>query len=338
MDPVLDPLDPGTLREHARAWTEQGLLSPDQVVGILDFEEAGGPGDGQRPDTVTVAAAGAAEPQLPPLAEVFVYLGLLFAAVGAVFVVSRFWSDLPWPARLAVGVAVAVLGLGVGRVLQRTEGAAFTRLAGVADLAGTGGVALTAGIAAVMLGGDDPGLIAMAAGAAGGLTGLALWRGTDRPLQVLSFAAGLVAVVMGLAGLLSIEPPGWAFTLVLVPVGAAIVALGTTERLRPPTTIVLLGGLSAVAGAFALTEVSLGIGGLAAMAVAGTMVAVGLRTKRLPVTVLATLVFLQALTMALGQYLRGAGVAVALLVAGFAIVVLAVRRISPRGGQAGLGG
>jgi hypothetical protein len=318
MAPVLEHPDTRWLESHAHAWVERGFVSHEQADEILRFEQVFAPSPGTP-----------AEARMPPLAELFVYLGLIFATVGATFVVTRFWDELPWAARLAIGMAVAVLGLTAGRLLRRVPEPAFTRLAGVADLAGTGGVALTAGVAAVMLGSDDPGVTALVAGPAAALAGLVLWRNTDRPLQLLSVVAGLAATIAGLGDVLSLDAPAWVFTLVLVPTGAAIVALAARQHLRPPTTAMLVGGVLAVGGAYALDDVSMGVGALAAMLVAGCLVAVGLRTKRTPVTVIATLLFLQSMTVALGQYLRGAGAALGLLVAGFVIVVVALRRIRP---------
>lgn len=320
MTSILHPDDRRWLEQHARRWVEAGLVDVDQAEAILRAEAA-------------EATEAPTTPALPALAELFVYLGLVFVAVGSTFVVTRFWDDLGGPLRLAIGAAVAVIGLVAGRALRRIGTPPFERLAGIAELAGTGGVALTAGIASALLEGSEE-VTTLVVGLGALAVAVPLWRNRDRPLQLLAVVAATGATVSGLIGVASVEPPVWLVGPALWATGAVVVALTLAERVRPATVALVVGGAGAVLGGLVLADVVRAVGFLVALVSAGAMVGIGIRTERTPVTVLAILAFLQVLLFTLTELVSGPVAALGLLVTGGAIVVVALRRVI-RPGPAG---
>lgn len=311
MTSILHPDDRRWLDQHVREWVDAGLLQPDQADAILRAEAA------DEPTT----------PGLPALAELFVYLGLVFVAVGSTFVVTRFWEDLGGPLRLAIGAAVAAIGLVGGRALRRVGTPPFDRLAGVAELAGTGGAALTAGIAAVLFDAGNE-VTTLAAGASALMVAVPLWWNRERPLQLLAVAASVAATTSGVMQVASIDdPPAAVVGPTTWVVGATVVVLALVDRLRPATVALLVGGGTAVSGGLVLTDVAEALGLLTGLGTAGVMVAVGLHSGRTPVTVLAVIAFLQLLAATLTALVAGPAAALALLVAGGGIVVVALRRV-----------
>lgn len=314
MTPVLDRASQRWLDEHAHRWASDGIVTPEQADAIVQFEHE--PAPSSTPTRVPVAA------------ELLVYLGSVLAAVGGAFVVVNSWDALGWAGRLAVGTAVAALGLVSGVALHRPGDPATERLAGFAWLAGAAGVALTVGVVAVELGSTRPSVTALAIGAVLAPLGLALWRNLERPLQLLTSIAGVVTFLVAARELVGARPAlgsaiGWLLA-------AGFVALSATDHVRPKPYALAFGSVLAMAAAASLTDVSMGVGLALGVATAAGIVAVGLGIHQVAMVVVGVIGFLQFLQGVIGQYVRGAAGGLVLLVGGIVVVVVAVRVISRR--------
>ena len=137
--------DPGSqLADAVHHWVEAGIVTPAQADAIFEFERA------QAVEPLQPAER--REGRLPLATELLSYLGIALVIMSGTFLVTRFWSDLHIGGRVAVGLVAAVVGLLGSTVVTRIGGRGACRLGSFLALCGTGGVALTVGLAAVALG------------------------------------------------------------------------------------------------------------------------------------------------------------------------------------------
>jgi hypothetical protein len=161
-----------SVEDHIRRWLAAGVLDTEAAGRIRAFESAG--------------ERGVQREERPGVLEVLVYLGVIVAGVGAVFLVGQNWDDLePW-ARISALAVPGGLALLAGWLLR---GSGETALERAGQAAWFVAVALAAGavlVAANELGGDDPG-------------------GGDSESRNALLAAGIVAVGLSL-GLWVVSP------------------------------------------------------------------------------------------------------------------------------------
>ncbi len=299
------------VRRHVHDWVEEGLVTPDEGEGIVRYE-AGGPATGSTTG-----------PGLGVAAEATAYVGSVLALLAGAFVMVNAWESVPVPARVLVGVVVAVLGLSGGQVVARVGDPGSLRLAGFLRAIGAAGAGFAVGVTTVESGAPDwvtgvaIGLVLLAIGGA-------LWRNLDRPLQMLTTVAGAVTVAVAIG--LTVEPPGWVIGAVTWIAGLAFGAAGLTERLRPPVLVACVGAVAVVLGAAGAYDLVGEAGVFAVVASAALVVVAGLASHVVPVLVIGVLALLQSTVQALATFVHGPVALLALLVVGITMVATVLRR------------
>jgi hypothetical protein len=301
-------------------WVEAGLLTPEQVEAVLEFERSRAPA---RPPA-----------RISPLTELLAYIGGVLLAVGAGLLVGQFWADLGTGGHLAVLAVAAVLTGVVGAVVGEAEPVTW-RLRGFLWSLSAVAAGSVAGLVVfeVLDGRGEP--VAFAAAATGGVVALGYWWLRDRPLQhVLTFVG--LAVSLGVAIAWS-GGNGLAVGATLWVLGCAWVALGWRQLVPPPRLGLLLGiVLTLVASAIVGSAVEwlapmLGLATATAWMVAG--VARADRLALVPAT-MGVFVFLPwTLGYFFGEALGAPAVTMASGALLLAVVLLLVRRGRGRGPQ-----
>jgi hypothetical protein len=315
MNVTLHPHDDRWLREHARQWADEGLLTTEQVEAILRSEE--------RRAAPGVAPAGAGR-GLPLAAELLSYLGIVLVVVSGVFVVRRFWHEAGWAGRLGVALAVAAVGLIAGTLVMRLGGRSSERLGGFLWLGGTAGVALTTGVLAVELGADDGAVVAFSVGLVVMAVSAVLWRNLDRPLQFLTAVGGFGVAAGTSFDLFGLRATPLEAGGVVCGIAVALAVLGLAGVVRPQLFVMAVASIGAITGALAMSSdhrIWLAL----ALTLAAAVVLIGLVTRLVPITVIGVIGFLQVLAAILGMYLKGTASALVILVLGITIVAIAVR-------------
>lgn len=300
------------LDDHAATWVERGLVSSEQVEAIRAFERT----------TAPVPA------RMSIVAELAVYLGSVLALMSGAVMVAESWDSLALAGRLAIGVAVAILGFVAGTRLVRVADAGARRLASFMWVVATGGVALVAGTLADAAEFDEPGWNLLVIGVPVLTIGAFSWRNLDRPLQVLTTAVGSGLTIGGIGELLA--APAWLGGIIIWLLALAVATLAVAQRLRPELYVLGVASIAAMIGALLLTDVSEVVGAAAATVTAAGIVLAGLTRHLTPILVIGVLAFLQSLQGLLMTTLNGTVGALAVAVVGLAIVVVVVVR-STRG-------
>jgi hypothetical protein len=299
-------------------WIEAGLLTTDQRAAILAFEAS--------------PAATAPRPprprRIPALAEALGYLGGMLAVSGLALIVIDAWPDLTTGGRLAVSGLAAVGLLTAGRLAPEHRDPALTRLRWFLWTAGTAAAALFVGVAVDASDRADV-TVALGAAATVAAVGGALWRGQDRPLQLLCFLGG-TAVTAG-ALVLEVASAGVA-GLAVWGVGAALVLLGLVRRrTSAPLLVGGVGAIAAVVGAGMAAAEWEGRGLLFLVATGLTLLGLAQaralrldRAEQIALGVVGGITLLQGLPATIGWFAEQAGVATGLITMAVGAGVLAV--------------
>jgi hypothetical protein len=320
--PVAAPaLAESSMPNELDRWVGAGLLTPEQRAAILAFEAP------PAPSTAAAAPPPARPRRIPALAEALGYLGGMLAVSGLALIVIDAWPDLATAGRLAVSGLAAVGLLIAGRLAPEHADPALTRLRWFLWFAGTAASALFVGVAMDALDRADV-TVALGAAATTAVVGGALWRGQDRPLQLLSFlggtavAAGTLALEVASAGVAGLAV--WA-------VGAAFVGVCLLRRSTAPLLFGGLGGVAALVGASMAASEWEGRGLLflvaTGLALLGLSQASALRLDRaehLVFGILGGVTLLQGLPATIGTYAEQAGVATGLVTMAAGAGVLAI--------------
>jgi hypothetical protein len=305
---------------HAGQWVDHGLVTSEQVEAIRDFEHH---------ETV--------ERRLSVPAEFAVYLGSILALMSGAMMIGPNWDSLRTAGQIAIGLAIAVLGFVAGARLARLDDPATRRLASFMWLIGTGGVALAVAAGADAAAFEEPGWNLVIIGLPVAAIGAALWRNTDRPLQVLTTAVGAGLVVGGVGALLAVPP--WIGGILVWTTALAIGALAIGQVLRPELYVLAVAAIAAMIGAVMLADVSELTASIAATITAAGVVAVGLARHLVPILVIGVIAFLQSLQGLLMTTVNGALAAAVVAVAGLVLVITVIARSTrgskPIGGPAG---
>ena len=299
------------IRTHAHEWSDAGLISPDQAEAIIGYEAA--------------ESAVDHEPQrLSIVAEVAAYLGAVLALMGGIAVVGPNWEELTIGGRMAIALAVAFVGFAAGSWLINYDEPATDRLGSFLWMIGTGGVAMAIGVAMAEVDPREEGWAAVAIGVPVMAIGLVLWRNLDRPLQLLTLAAGFGVTFGGLGDVTDIE--AWVAGSALIVIGALLALSAGLGWLTPRLVALVTGAFGAFVGGFMLGDLNEHLGPAAALSVAMAVVAFALAERIVPVLamgVLGALIATQALLM---TTFDGAIASLIVTVIGLAIVVAVIAR------------
>ena len=308
------------LRRETQRWVAAGIVTPGQAAEILRLEEA----DSTPP--VPIEGSRSQQPgRLPLVAELVSYLGIILVSASGALIVNRFWGDIEVVGRLAVGLAVAVLGLVGGAAIMRIDDPGALRLGQFLWLCGTGGVGLFAGVTADAFGRHDANVTTLGAGLAVLGVSVALWRNVDRPLQLMSAIAGAVMTVVGLGlvahlSLTALEGG------VGVWCGALILGLtGWRRMLHPEYVVLIVAEVGMLWGAATIASSHAAFGLILGLATATAAVGSGLALRRTPVIAVGILGFLGFLGGILGRYLNGPAAALGVFIVGVLLAIAAIR-------------
>lgn len=310
-------VDRDTLRVRIDAWTQAGIISPEQAARILAHEApASSPVSGSvpRPD------------RRARLAEVVGYVGAAFALGAIGLLLAETWADLlPW-ARVTLAALLTVVALASGGLVVRRAGPALHRLAGVLWTSGIAGVAWLSGVLATDVLAFPERSIALAVGLPAAIVGgVLLALGRHVLVQVATLVAlgvSAVATVMMIAPL----PPGPNAYGVLVLGGGVTWALaGAGGWLGPRMSAELSGGAVALVGTQILAAsdrpmIALAVGVLTA----GLLIAASLPGQRVHLLFLGALgLFVTVPRLVFALFADTLGAPATLLTTGVLLILLA---------------
>ncbi len=305
------------LRGEARRWVDAGIVSARQADEILRLEE-GSAGAGGEEGSPPRAA------RLPLVAELVSYLGIVLVAASGAVVVVRSWADLHVGGRIAVGVVIACVGLVGGTLVTHVGDAGARRLGGFLWFWGTGGVALVVGVAVDSIGGQNPHTTVLAVGLAVLAVSDALWRNRDRPLQFLTWIAGIVLTAVGFSLVVGLGLTNLELDLIVWAAAVLLGALGARNLLHPELVVLLVAEVGALYAPLGIVDTRAALGLALGLATAVVCVASGLLLKRIPLVAVGIIGFLAYLGATLGRYLNGPVAALGVFVVGIALVVGAI--------------
>ena len=297
------------LGSHAHEWVVAGLITAEQAASLSAYEQA---------------HAGAPRSTLGPVAEAAAYVGAVLALIGGAVGLGPEWGTMNTAVRLAVAAAVALVGFVAGAWLVRLGEPPTRRLGSFLWVLGTGGVALAAGTTVDAIDPVRDAWMGMALGLPVAALGIGLWHNTDRPLQLLTAAAGLGIGLGGVATLLG--TPVWLNGLLVWTAAAAWWVLTMITEIRPLAVARCIGSAAAIAGAFMFVDLSVHVGPVLALVTAAVVVLLGLRLHTTAVLVVGVLGAVMATQTLLQNTLRGPVAATGVAVVGlFTVVAIVVR-------------
>ena len=299
------------LEDRVRTWVEADLITAEEGAAVEDYERR--------------ADARCPRPALGLPAEVVAYVGIVLALAGALVGLRPHWDAIPLVARFALAMAVAVVGFACGTWLVGLAETGTRRLGTFLWVLGSAGVALGSSVVVDAIDPSSSGWSAIAVGLPLMTVGLALWRNLERPLQLITWAAGLGAALAGVGVLLGWDT--WVIGCVAWILAAGWLALGLRMTLRPIVVARCLGSVASLLAAFMLMELDERVGSLVATLTGALIIALGLWTGMIAVLVVGALGTLLATQTLVQTTLHGAGAAVALLLGGLLMVVTIVLRL-----------
>jgi hypothetical protein len=266
-------------------------------------------------------------------AEVGAYVGVVLALAGALVGLQAQWETIPLLAQLAIAAAVAIVGFGCGTWLVRLDDPGTCRLGMFLWALGSAGVALGSALTVDAMGPTEEGWIALAVSVPLLVSGLVLWRNLNRPLQMVTWIAGVGTCLGGLGALLGVAP--WMIGCIGWAMAAGWWIVTVKLAVRPLVVARCLGSVAGILSAFMLIELDERLGAIVATLTGGIVIALALWTGMIPVLVLGGLGTIMAVQTLVQTTLRGAGAGAALVLGGLLTVGTIVMRL--RGHQAGRG-
>lgn len=280
--PTGAPTDPiGWLRPTLDRWTTAGVLPPAVRSEIERWEL-----DRSRTAATTDAAAVAERgvvttpprnARVPFIAEAIGFLGGILTSVAVLVLVSRRWSTLGFPGRLALTSVAAAIAIAAGAAVDEGREPALDRLRWALWTAGTGAAGCTGFVIAERLVAADHGrwahgpTRAFGAALAVALVAGALWKGRARPVQAATaLVATLVAVGTFVGRWGGPGPVGTALVLTAAP----MLAVGLRRRLPLAIVPVAVGSGGIVGGTIALGAGRAGGGQLVGVVIAALLASV----------------------------------------------------------------
>jgi hypothetical protein len=221
-------------------WVAAGLLSEEQSAAIQGYESR------SHLQLPPLAAPSVRQRRIPAVAEALGYLGGMLATIGLVLLVSRYWRDMATPARLALSGAGAVGLLGGGAAVREKLDLALARLRWFLWLAATAATALFTGVMIHDAFGVERvrWVVIGCAAAVASLSGI-LWFWRERPVQQITFLAGLAVFSGTLVGHLSGSGPAG---LALWALGALFIVAALQKVTPLPVLTEAVGGATLVVG------------------------------------------------------------------------------------------
>lgn len=312
-----DVLPPTTrwLDEHLDEWIEAGIVDEAQRSAIESYER------GRGRETVVARRLGIG-------AEVAAYLGSVLALTGGAMAIGESFERWSLAPRLALGLVIMAVGLGIGHILFGVGEPGTDRLGGFVTTLGVGGLALSTGLVADEIAPREGGWIALAVGASVLAVSLVLWRNRDRPLQLATSVVGF-----GVTGAAVTDLSGqhwWVCGLVFIGAGALLSLLGHARRAHPSLIALLAGGVGAFVGAQMLADVNRHLGPVTALAVALVAVVYAVHADLTPLLVLAVLGAAIATGALLETTFNSALSALFVALIGLALVIIVITRSARR--------
>lgn len=318
---TLERRDVEWLEGHAQEWVAAGLISDQQADSIRHFEHL----DDEQP---------VVPQRLTIVAEVASYLGSVIAFAGGVAIVGPNWEKLGTVGQLVLAFAIAAVGFSVGSWLVHLGELGTERLGSFLWLIGTGGVAMAAAVIMHEIDPRDEAWEAIVVGVPILGLGLGLWRNLDRPLQLVTAAAGVGVVLGGVGALLEVSM--W----VAAPaVWVASVAFGTLAgfgRVRPRLVALCTAAVGMMIGSFMFADESERLAAIVAVASAAVIVGYALRDRSWPLVALGLFAFFMATTSMMQTVLHGMLARLVAVLIGLAVVGFVAMR-AQRMGSAGRG-
>ena len=307
------------LRQQLERWQAKHLISPEQTAAIM-ADAVGRPEDDD-------AGGGAADPWSGRrrLGEALGYVGAVCAVTAGLLTVGQAWAHLGLLARsMLLLVTVAVLAAG-GWWANGQRAASVRRLGAVLWFVAVAAVGGFAEVVADQVLHRSHGLQYIIAGLAATVAAMLFWRLRVSSVQQVAVLVSLLATVTAVVGVIAPDRPSWGGGAVWA-VSVAWLLLGSRRLLIPARTAQVLGALAMLLGAETvrggeLRSLGIALGLLSAAALVGAGV-VARRTVLLGVGAVGLFVFL--FDAALTWFGRAAPVPLALLVAGGALLLVAV--------------
>ena len=301
------------LSERLDAWVREGLITRSEADGIAAFEAH----PGRISDRTAASPGTAAQVGRASASEGLAYLGVALGIAAIGTLLGRVWGDLSTPARIAIPAVAAVALFVLGWRLRDAAPGPLERLSSISWFFCTAAL----GWAAAVTVGDGLGLqeraTFLAIGGVVVLSAGALYF--VRPVTILQLAVltGAMFLAIGI-GWGTATGIGWIFWIVGVGwilLGARDLLVDAPAALSMGTVVVLVGCALIATGS---TDVGTWVGLLSSVGLIGASVA--LRSQQMLVLGVIGLFFS---TLAVVQvYVEGAtGIAIGLLAA--AVVVLA---------------
>jgi hypothetical protein len=307
------------LRQQLERWQAKHLISPEQMAAILADAAS-------RPEEHGVGGdASDAWSGRRRLGEALGYVGAVCAVTAGLLTAGQAWAHLGLLARSTLLlVTVTVLAAG-GWWANGQRAASVRRLGAVLWFLAVAAVGGFAEVVAEQVLHQSHGLQYIIAGLAASAAGMLFWRLRVSSVQQVALLASLLATVTAVVGVIAPDGPSWGGGAVWV-VGVTWLLLGSRHLLIPARTAEVLGALAMLLGAETvrggeLRSWGLALGLLSAAALVGTG-AIARRTVLLSVGAVGLFVFL--FDAALTWFGRAAPVPLALLVAGGALLLVAV--------------
>jgi hypothetical protein len=325
---------PVSLDQHIVWWRDAGLITAEQAEAIAEQEHRW---------AAETAPAGTASGRsnrgesptgrLPLVVEALGYIGGVLSLVGAVLLLSRYWTDMSLAVRLGLGVVVSLVLMVAGLVLHETD-PALVRLRWSLWLLSSVVGGVTTGLLAIDgLDAEDPIVVALAVAVVVGLQNAFLWAGRMRPVQ----QALALASIPVIAGTTAAQVVGMTATgLVVALVGVVVLVAGLSGRTVLPALTDGIGAAALVAGAALTIDDRTGPGLLAVIAVAAGLMMLALlpqgvdrESERVVLSVIGITTTVQALPQTLAWFSRDAGIATGLVLAavGAGMMLVAQRRM-----------
>jgi hypothetical protein len=336
-------VSPVSLDQHIVWWREAGLITTEQAEAIVEQERRWAAQTAQAAQAAQTVQTGSdggrpreGEPttgRLPLVVEALGYIGGVLSLVGAVLLLSRYWTDMSLAVRLGLGVAVSLVLMVAGLVLHETD-PALVRLRWSLWLLSSAAAGVTTGLLA--LDGFDaeaPIVVALAVAVVVGLQNAFLWAGRMRPVQ----QALALASIPVIAGAAAAQVAGMTVTgLVVALAGVVVLGTGLSGRTVLPALTDGIGAVALVAGVALTIDDRTGPGLLAVIAVAAGLMALALlprgverESERVVLSVIGIVTMVQALPQTLAWFSRDAGIATGLVLAavGAGMMLVAQRRM-----------
>ena len=303
-------MTPFAVNDHTGEWVAAGLISPAQARALEEFEA-----------TQHAAEEPARPTRLGSVAEAGAYVGTVLALVGGGIGLGPQWGDMALALRLVIAGAIAATGLLTGRWLMGVDEAGTRRLGGFLWVLAAAGLALAGGTVMNEVRPDSP-WMAISIGLPGALLGAALWRDRDRPLQLLTLAAGSGIAAGGFLALADLA--AWHGAAPVWLAGAAWWVLTARGTVRPAGTARIVGALTMIVGAFMLSDLRIQLGAAVALATAAALIVLALRGGYTSVLVVSVLAALEAVRSLVETTFHGPVGGAFVALAGLTIVVVIV--------------